>query len=78
MIAVEVDDLDAVCETIALTVGLGEDRVDLDGGLRDLAEVGSDAVRTVSKALARVGTAGRVTTGDRLPAPRGTDKVQRL
>ena len=30
------DDLDAVCETIALTVGLGEQAIDLDEGLRDL------------------------------------------
>ena len=40
---IELDDLDAVCETIALTVGLGEEAIDLDGGLADLAEVGSDA-----------------------------------
>ena len=30
---IELDDLDAVCETIALTVGLGEDAIDLDAGL---------------------------------------------
>jgi hypothetical protein len=48
----ELDDLDAVCETIALTVGLGEDAIDLDQGLADLAEVGSDCHATVGKALA--------------------------
>jgi hypothetical protein len=53
--AIEMDDLDAVCETIALTVGLGEAAIDLDAGLDDLADVGSGAVATVSKALARVG-----------------------
>jgi hypothetical protein len=49
---IELDDLDAVCETIALTVGLGEDSVDLDAGLTDLVAVGSTASATVGKALA--------------------------
>ncbi|MET0426420.1 MAG: hypothetical protein ABW046_21300, partial [Actinoplanes sp.] len=48
----ELDDLDAVCETIALTVGLGEDAIDLDEGLADLVEVGSAAGASVGKALA--------------------------
>ncbi len=45
----ELDDLNAVCETIALTVGLGEDNVDLDDGLDDLAAHAS----SVAGALAR-------------------------
>jgi hypothetical protein len=49
---IELDDLDAVCETIALTVGLGEDSIDLDAGLADLVELGSSAGVTVGKALA--------------------------
>lgn len=49
--AVELDDLDAVCETIALTVGLGEGTVDLDGGLDDLADLGTGASPAVSRAL---------------------------
>jgi hypothetical protein len=52
---IALDDLDAVCETIALTVGLGEDSIDLDEGLADLHEVGSAAAGTVGKALARIG-----------------------
>jgi hypothetical protein len=48
----ELDDLDAVCETIALTVGLGEDAIDLDAGLADLMDVGSAHHGTVGKALA--------------------------
>ncbi|GAA4229750.1 hypothetical protein GCM10022254_22900 [Actinomadura meridiana] len=48
------DDLDAVCETIALTVGLGEEAIDLDEGLGHLAETGSDAGASVSRALARL------------------------
>lgn len=49
---IELDDLDAVCETIALTVGLGEDSIDLDAGLTDLVSLGSTASATVGKALA--------------------------
>ena len=55
---IELDDLNAVCETIALTVGLGEDAIDLDGGLADLVEVGSAAGGSVGRALAPIG-AGR-------------------
>ena len=49
---IRLDDLDAVCETIALTVGLAEDAVDLEEGLDHLREVGSDAGGSVSRALA--------------------------
>ncbi|HWS32331.1 MAG TPA: hypothetical protein VN408_06265 [Actinoplanes sp.] len=48
----ELDDLDAVCETIALTVGLGEDAIDLDEGISDLTDVGSRAGGSVERALA--------------------------
>ena len=48
----ELDDLDAVCETIALTVGLGEDTIDLDGGLTDLADLDSAHGSSVRRALA--------------------------
>ena len=77
--ALELDDLDAVCETIALTVGLGEDAIDLDGGLADLADVGSAATRTVSKALARVGSGRAPAVRSALPARRSRrDAVTRL
>jgi hypothetical protein len=52
---IELADLDAVCETIALTIGLGEDAIDLDAGLADLADVGSTAGTTVGQALAIIG-----------------------
>jgi hypothetical protein len=48
------DDLDAVCETIAVTVGLGEEAIDLQEGLDDLAEAGSDAGDAVGRALAPI------------------------
>lgn len=61
---IELDNLDAVCETIALIVGLGEAAVDLDAGLTDLAEVGSTAGASVGRALAIV---GRPAAGDHRP-----------
>jgi hypothetical protein len=57
---IELSDLDAVCETIALTVGLGEAAIDLDEGLADLHDVGSAAGGHVSKALATI-SSGRGT-----------------
>jgi hypothetical protein len=62
---IALDDLEAVCETIALTIGLGEDSIDLDEGLADLNEVGSGAAGTVGKALARIG-------GGRAPIAHGS------
>jgi hypothetical protein len=59
---IELDDLDAVCETIALTIGLGEEAIDLAEGLADLDDVGSDAGASVGKALAAIGR-------DRAPGP---------
>ncbi|MEH0820668.1 hypothetical protein [Micromonospora sp. CPCC 205714] len=67
--AVELDDLDAVCETIALTIGLGEQAIDLDEGLRDLDRAGSTATGTVSRALARL-DGGRRTEVAALPVTR--------
>jgi len=52
---IELADLDAVCETIALTVGLGEETIDLAEGLADLDDVGSAAGSTVRRALAAIG-----------------------
>jgi hypothetical protein len=49
---IRLDDLDAVCETIALTVGLAEDTVDLDEGIDHLRDFGSEAGASVSRALA--------------------------
>jgi hypothetical protein len=68
---IELADLDAVCETIALTVGLGEDAISLDDGLADLGDVGSDAGRAVGQALARVGAARALAAApDDLDGPR--------
>jgi hypothetical protein len=77
--AIELDDLDAVCETIALTIGLGEEAIDLDRGLDDLRDVGSAAAPTVSKALARVGADRGAMVSSALPAMASTpDNVFRL
>jgi hypothetical protein len=85
---IELADLDAVCETIALTVGLGEETIDLAEGLADLDDVGSAAGSTVGRALAAIGAyqdAGQSGSARRrgralraapapraLPAPRAT------
>ena len=50
---IELDDLNAVCEVIGLTVGLGEGTISLDAGLSDLVEVGSGAREVVARALDR-------------------------
>lgn len=56
---IELADLSAVTETIAVTVGLGEDAIRLNDGLADLDDVGSDAGPAVSKALATIGSGRR-------------------
>lgn len=68
---IELDDLDAVCETIALTVGIGEDAVDLDEGLADLVTFGSTAGGSVGRALAPIGGPRGAVVRSALPAPRG-------
>lgn len=65
---IQLADTDAVCETIALTVGLGEDAINLDDGLADLGDVGSAAGPAVSKALAVIG-AGRARLELAAPPP---------
>lgn len=55
--ALILEDVKAVCETIALTIGVMEGRVTLDDGLRDLEEVSTDleSVIAAGKAVATVG-----------------------
>ncbi|MDT3439837.1 MULTISPECIES: hypothetical protein [unclassified Pseudofrankia] len=56
---IELDDLGLACETIALTIGILEDSIDLDEGLDDLRDLGADAaVAPIGKALARIRPAG--------------------
>jgi hypothetical protein len=74
---IELDDLDAVCETIALTVGLGEGRIDLDEGLADLTDVGSAAGASVGRALATVRPRGSVVRAAIAPGA-GPDGNERL
>jgi len=76
--ALELDDLDAACETIALTVGLGEDAIDLDAGLADLRDTGSDATATVSRALAHVSGGRSAPVRSALPAIGPGSPVERL
>jgi hypothetical protein len=76
---IELADTGAVCETIALTVGLGEDAINLAEGVDDLGDVGSAAGPAVSRALAGIG-AGRVrleltATPSDLGGPSGNDRL---
>jgi hypothetical protein len=65
----QLDDLDATCETIALTIGLAEGTIDLDTGLDHLRETGSTAVATVSKALVPLGNAVALRPGMAIGRP---------
>ncbi|MFF0612838.1 hypothetical protein ACFYUD_29650 [Nocardia tengchongensis] len=70
------DDPAAVCELIALTVGIGEDRVDLGAGLADLRDIGSAGeADAVGKALAPLGATRRGASAGALPATTGIDDV---
>ncbi|MFC9556405.1 hypothetical protein ACFTWF_36925 [Rhodococcus sp. NPDC056960] len=73
----ELDDPGAVCELIALTVGIGEDRIDLGEGLADLRDVGSAAeADTVGNALAVLGAASAPVAVSALPTDlAGSDDV---
>ncbi len=57
--AIILEDARGVAETIALIIGVAEDAIDLDEGLADLKDIGSNSIGAVGKALAKVGaTAG--------------------
>lgn len=64
--ALILEDAEAVCETIALTLGLMEGTVELDEGLDDLLEAGSSkrAIKAAGKALAKVGAGTTVAQVD--------------
>jgi hypothetical protein len=76
---IELADTDAVCEVIALTIGLGEGAVGLDEGLADLRDVGSDAGPAVSLALAGIGAGSTrlelAAAPDDLDGPSGNDRL---
>ncbi|KMV15903.1 hypothetical protein ACT17_22605 [Mycolicibacterium conceptionense] len=63
------EDPAAVCDLIGVTIGLLEEVVNLDEGLADLADVGSNAGATVGKALAPLaGSKAPAATAAQLPA----------
>lgn len=74
---IELDDINAVCETIALAVGLGEGTIDLNTGLTHLSDVGSDKGDVVGKALAPVAK-GVVAKGPSLAVDTPDDGIERL
>jgi hypothetical protein len=84
---VELDDPAAVCETIALAVGLCEGAIDLSAGLADLRDVGAGGhtARSVSTALAPLAasmpahaSASAALPGLALPAPGAAAATVRL
>lgn len=82
--ALTLEDADAVCETIGLTIGVMEGTVTLEDGMDDLADVGSDrkSIEAAGKALATIGaTAAPVATATGSlpdtddPADSGTERL---
>ncbi len=63
----KLDDPDAVCDLIALTVGIMEDSITLAEGLQDLDDLGLRTGSAVGKALATLDAPGAVSTGGMLP-----------
>ena len=59
----KLEDPEAVCELIALTLGLLEDSIGLGEGLADLADIGSPHGPAVGQALATVGARPAVARG---------------
>lgn len=53
----KLEDPNAVCDLIALTIGMTEDSITLDEGLADLNEIGAGTGAAVGKALAGLGAA---------------------
>lgn len=80
--ALVLEDADAVCETIALTIGLHEGTIDLDEGLSHLAEIGTDSKTTeaVGKALATVAgsASGPVAVASGSIPSDGDDEAERI
>lgn len=74
---IELDDLDALCETIAIAVGLGEGAIDLNTGLTHLSDVGSTKTDVVSKALAPI-SKGVVAKGPAVALDVVDDGIDRL
>lgn len=64
--ALKLTDAAAVCETIALTIGMQEGSIDLDTGLDHLRETGTDTkvIESASRALAAVGASTSGSTGE--------------
>lgn len=64
----KLEDPDAVCDLIALTIGMAEDAITLDQGLDDLRGIGSDAGAAVGRALAPLAASRDLVGSGSLPA----------
>lgn len=82
----ELDEVDAVCETLALTIGMTEGTIDLDRGAEHLKEYGVSApvIKTVVAVLAGLpaGSAAAHAVGEALPGlghrPRITGGIRHI
>ena len=73
-----IDDPAAICETIALQIGLAEGNIDLDEGLDDLDEFGADenTKKAVSRAVVKAGSGKVAKTNTDLDfTPAGADEL---
>jgi hypothetical protein len=63
--AIQLDETEAVCETIALSIGLCEGAVGLDDGLADLKENGATdaSVKATGEALVHIGLGSGIVVG---------------
>ncbi len=81
---IKLEDPEAICETLAMSIGLMEGTASLDAMSADLKDVGaSDAIVRVATAsvggVAKAGALAKVGTGGSLPARTGrSDKTERL
>jgi len=63
------DNSDAVCETIALAIGVHQDSIDIDDGIVDLTDAGysKDAIKSASRAVSTIQAGKSVVANGSLP-----------
>jgi len=74
------DDSNAVCETIAMAIGVNEDSIDIDNAVVDLAAEGYDAhaIASATRAVATIAGNRPAVVSGQLPAGDSEDDVARL
>jgi len=74
------DDSNAVCETIAMAIGVNEDSIDIDTGMVDLLSEGYDSksIASASRAVATMSSGKPTTVNGSLPPANDDGNVTRL